>query len=106
MQGERVSGGRHYFDCGSTILACYDPAADGDSAGLGWQIHENQYIYFAVTDIEGARARVSAGGGEILSDIESMPWGETLFYALDPFSNRLSFVDDTTLFRGENQNFT
>jgi catechol 2,3-dioxygenase-like lactoylglutathione lyase family enzyme len=30
MPGERVSPGRHYFDCGGTVLACYDPVADGD----------------------------------------------------------------------------
>lgn len=29
--GQRVSPGRHYFDCEGTILACYDPGADGDS---------------------------------------------------------------------------
>lgn len=28
--GERVSPGRHYFDCAGTILALYDPVADGD----------------------------------------------------------------------------
>ena len=28
--GQRVSPGRHYFDCEGTILACYDPEADGD----------------------------------------------------------------------------
>jgi catechol 2,3-dioxygenase-like lactoylglutathione lyase family enzyme len=46
-RGERVSPGRHYFDCGGTILACYDPAADGDPVGEGWRFHENQYVYFA-----------------------------------------------------------
>ena len=38
-QGERVSPGRHYFSCGSTILACYDPVADGDGIGQGWRHH-------------------------------------------------------------------
>lgn len=28
--GRRVSPGRHYFDCEGTILACFDPEADGD----------------------------------------------------------------------------
>ena len=28
--GSRVSPGRHYFECEGTILACYDPQADGD----------------------------------------------------------------------------
>ena len=31
--GERISPGRHYFDCEGTILACYDPIADGDAEG-------------------------------------------------------------------------
>ena len=28
--GRRISPGRHYFDCGQCILACFDPRADGD----------------------------------------------------------------------------
>ncbi|MGA3068293.1 MAG: VOC family protein, partial [Tepidisphaeraceae bacterium] len=28
--GRRVSPGRHYFNCGGVILACFDPKADGD----------------------------------------------------------------------------
>ena len=32
QEGMRVSDGRHYFDCGGTILACFDPRADGDAA--------------------------------------------------------------------------
>jgi len=35
--GERVSPGRHYFACGGTILACYDPVADTDEIGQGWR---------------------------------------------------------------------
>ena len=35
LPGRRVSAGRHYFDCDGTILACFDPAADGDA-------HESQ----------------------------------------------------------------
>ncbi len=100
-EGERVSKGRHYFQCGATILACYDPVADGDEPGQGWQVHENQYIYFAVSELEHVYKTVLQHGGEIISEIESMPWGETLFYATDPFGNRLSFVDQSTLFTGE-----
>lgn len=29
--GQRVSPGRHYFDCEGTILACFDPQSDGDA---------------------------------------------------------------------------
>lgn len=98
--GERVSPGRHYFMCGGTILACYDPVADGDGIGDGWRHHFNQYVYFAVPDLDETLARVSAAGGTIDAPIESMPWGERMFYAKDPFGNPISFVDERTTFRG------
>lgn len=98
--GERVSPGRHYFDCGGTILACYDPRADEDPVDVGWQYHENQYLYFAVPDLQETRDRIEAAGGQILSNIETMPWGERMFYALDPFGGRISFVEEGTEFRG------
>jgi uncharacterized glyoxalase superfamily protein PhnB len=41
-----------------------------------------------------------SAGGTIDADIETMPWGERLFYARDPFGSRLSFVDESTLFMG------
>ena len=102
--GERVSPGRHYFDCGGTILACYDPVADGDEPGQGWQHHQNQYLYLACNDLPGAMERVEQAGGQITAGIEEMPWGERLFYARDPFGNPLSLVDDRTLFTGGLEN--
>ena len=102
--GERVSPGRHYFNCGGTILACYDPPADGDQLGDGWQHHPSQYIYFSVTDIEEAHHRAAAAGGTELTDIESMPWGERLFYLQDPFGNPISFVAAGTEFLGADGN--
>lgn len=99
-EGERVSPGRHYFDCGGVILACYDPVADGDERGPGWLLHENQYLYFAVPDLDAVRARVQQSGGRNVTDIETMPWGERMFYAEDPLGSRISFVDDSTLFTG------
>jgi predicted enzyme related to lactoylglutathione lyase len=98
--GERVSPGRHYFDCGGTILACYDPQADGDPMGEGWQFHQNQYLYFSVADLQAVYGRIESAGGRILSDVESMPWGERMFYAEDPFGGRISFVEAGTLFTG------
>jgi uncharacterized glyoxalase superfamily protein PhnB len=98
--GTRVSPGRHYFDCGGTILACYDPVADGDDAGAGWRHHENQYVYFAVADLERAAARLTAAGARDVTPIETMPWGERMVYARDPFGTPISFVDATTLFTG------
>jgi predicted enzyme related to lactoylglutathione lyase len=98
--GQRVSPGRHYFNCGGTLLACYDPLADEDGEQGGWRLHPFQYLYFAVPDLEVLRARVMSAGGTIDADIETMPWGERLFYARDPFGSRLSFVDESTLFMG------
>lgn len=101
LSGQRVSPGRHYFDCGGTILACYDPVADGDPFDKGWHFHPNQYLYFAVPDLEATLARAqSAGCGELDQEIQQMPWGERLFYAKDPFGNPICFVDEKTMFVG------
>jgi predicted enzyme related to lactoylglutathione lyase len=52
--GRRVSPGRHYFDCGGTILACFDPRADGDN----FDAKANpEHIYFAVPDLEAVFQR-------------------------------------------------
>jgi predicted enzyme related to lactoylglutathione lyase len=98
--GKRVSPGRHYFACGNTLLACYDPFADGDGALGGWRFHPHQYLYFAVSNLEETLARVQSAGGLIDEPIATMPWGERLFYAQDPFGSRISFVDERTLFTG------
>jgi len=97
MQGERVSPGRHYFDCGGTILACFDPRADGDP----WDAKPNpDHVYFAVEDLEATRDRCREAGGEDVTAIETQPWGERSFYAADPFGNRICFVDERTVFTG------
>ena len=101
VSGERVSPGRHYFDCGGTILACYDPVADQDGLGDGWRHHFNQYLYFAIDDLDGARQAVIDAGGRDVTAIETMPWGETMFYARDPFDNPISFVAAATTFTGK-----
>lgn len=98
--GQRVSPGRHYFECGGTVLACYDAEADGDEAGEGWRPHDNQYLYFAVPDVEAARSRALELGARDVTAVEAMPWGETLFYARDPFGNPVSFVQSGTEFTG------
>ena len=100
--GKRVSRGRHYFDTGGggAILACYDPSADGDELGEGWHHHPSQYVYFAVDDLEETRRKCKAAGARDITAIGAMPWGETMFYALDPFGNPISFVKSGTEFRG------
>ena len=104
--GERVSAGRHYFRCGGVVLACYDPVKDRDPLGDGWRHHGKQYIYFSVDDLEGVLQRIRHAGGTLDGGIQSMPWGERMFYAKDPFGNPISFVDQDTLFLGTRSDVT
>ncbi len=105
--GVRVSDGRHYFHCGETILACFDPRADGD----GYDATPlPEWIYFAVDDLEATyeRCRAAAAtfepgavGGPPAGEIARRPWGELSFYARDPSGNGICFVDRATMFTGE-----
>jgi predicted enzyme related to lactoylglutathione lyase len=98
IPGMRVSPGRHYFDCGGTILACFDAKADGDSI---IPKANDEHIYFAVDDLEAAYDRAVAAGCQwIEGKIQSRPWGERSFYAKDPFGNPICLVDEGTVFRG------
>jgi catechol 2,3-dioxygenase-like lactoylglutathione lyase family enzyme len=105
--GQRVSPGRHYFDCEGTILACFDPQADGD----GYDARANpEPLYFAVSDLPACYAACRAAGADFpaesppgvgpLGRIAKRPWGEESFYASDPFGNPLCFVARETVFRG------
>jgi predicted enzyme related to lactoylglutathione lyase len=103
--GRRVSNGRHYFGTGVTggaILACYSPGDDGDAPKYGdtWRQHPLQYVYFSVDDLEDARTRCVEAGATNVTRIEAMPWGETMFYAQDPFDNPISFVQAGSEFTG------
>jgi catechol 2,3-dioxygenase-like lactoylglutathione lyase family enzyme len=96
--GKRVSPGRHYFDCGGCILACFDPVADGDRTAAR---PNPEHVYFAVGDLEAVRQRaVEAGCLWIEDEIRTRPWGERSFYAKDPFDNPICFVDEKTVFAG------
>ncbi|QRF75910.1 putative enzyme related to lactoylglutathione lyase [Thermoplasmatales archaeon] len=97
MKGKRVSSGRHYFDCNGTILACFDPRADGDDFDLK---PNPDHLYFSVNDLELVFDRAVLIGAKILSPIGKRPWGERSFYMEDPFGNKICFVDDKTLFLG------
>ncbi len=99
--GQRVSPGRHYFDCGGTILACFDPQADGD----GYSPKPNpEHLYFAVADLEATYEAAREAGAKFpdgeMGRITTHPWGERSFYIEDPFGNRLCFVDESTTFTG------
>ncbi|MBT0810727.1 VOC family protein [Litoribacter ruber] len=102
QQGERVSQGRHYFDLEGTILALYDPIADGDGVEKPWSFHENQYIYICTDQIELVHQKFlnDLNVKYVDENIEIMPWGERMFYANDPFGNPVCFVDSQTVFTG------
>ena len=91
--GKRIAPDRHYFDLGGFMLACYVPAA-----GAKWAFDQNQYVYFAVPDLEEIRARIEKAGGRNLTEIAKMPWGETMFFAVDPSGSRLGFAKNDKLF--------
>ncbi len=103
--GARVSGGRHYFDCGGVILACLDPAGDGDEVVAR---PNQEHVYFAVDDLEAYHARAHELGALSPDDVHGAaagaigvrPWGERSFYLHDPTGNPLCFVDERTLFTG------
>lgn len=106
IPGNRVSGGRHYFDCNGTILACYDPHADGDDKDA---TPNPEWLYFAVDDLETAHQTCRTAGAKLCrhevhddpaGEICVRPWGERSFYARDPFGNRICFVDRATMFTG------
>jgi catechol 2,3-dioxygenase-like lactoylglutathione lyase family enzyme len=104
--GFPVSPGRHYFPCGSVMLAVYSPAGDGDPQ----EPRPNfGHLYLALDDLEACHARAKAldcldpatGDGNLpMGEIATRPWGERSFYAHDPFGNPLCFVDAATLFKG------
>jgi catechol 2,3-dioxygenase-like lactoylglutathione lyase family enzyme len=105
--GQRVSPGRHYFECEGTILACYDPQADGD----GREARPlPEPIYLAVDNLESTYASAEEAGASFspavipgagpLGRIARRPWGERSFYAADPFGNPLCFVSRDSVFSG------
>jgi catechol 2,3-dioxygenase-like lactoylglutathione lyase family enzyme len=106
--GFRISGGRHYFQCGPVILAVYDPAGDGDGAA-GRLRNNPQHVYFAVSDLQAVFSRAKQLGGLVsqvgdaelpMGEIAKRPWGEVSFYLDDPWGNPLCFVDESSIFRG------
>ena len=106
IQGQRVSDGRHYFDCDGTILACFDPRADGDA----YDARPNpEWLYFAVDQVDATWEVCRKAGGKLADGdvhgdpagkVAMRPWGERSFYAEDPFGNKICFVDRKTLFTG------
>ena len=106
FSGERVAKGRHYFNCGSTILALLDPKGDGEGA-VAQPLPTD--LYFAVDELEPVRAAITAHGGRLApgevhgdpaGEVARRPWGELSFYAFDPSGNPLCFVKRGSEFLG------
>ena len=103
--GRRIPrASRHYIDCGPVILALVDVTSEGDQPK---PIPDN--IYFAVKNLDEIHKRAKGLNclshedvhGDSAGEIVKRPWGERSFYALDPWGNKLCFVDETTLFTGK-----
>ena len=103
-KGRRIPrASRHYIDCGPVILALVDASAEGETSR---PLPDN--IYFAVSNLEEVHARAKTLNclssadvhGASAGDIVVRPWGERSFYVIDPWDNKLCFVDETTLFTG------
>ncbi|WP_096154142.1 MULTISPECIES: VOC family protein [Bacillus] len=53
------------------------------------------------SELEKVYERVKMTGCPIDERIETQPWGERCFYAKDPFGNPICFVDESTVFLGQ-----
>jgi predicted enzyme related to lactoylglutathione lyase len=99
IKGKSVSPTRYYFNCGGTVLVCWDYKTEGPEPPVGWKPYQFQYVYFAVNNLEERYDWVRKAGGDLRGQqIQTMPWGERLFYATDPFGNAICFVDEKTTF--------
>lgn len=106
--GQRVSPGRHYFDCDGVVLACFDPQADGDGYDatplpepLYISVDELETMFRRAEDAGAAFSAVEAPDIGKLGEIQERPWGEVSFYCSDPFGNPLCFVSADSVFTGE-----
>ena len=107
QDGQRVSPGRHYFECEGVILACYDPKADGDEYEA---TSLSEPVYLAVDNLQDTFQRAVDANAKFSADdipdvgpigeIARRPWGEVSFYASDPFDNPLCFVSRESVFSG------
>jgi extradiol dioxygenase family protein len=98
-EGRRISPGWHYFDAGTVIVACHDPATDEDDTP---HCPNPEPIYFAVPDVDKFYAHCAehqlAGRH---AKVATQSSGERSLYMQDPFGNPLCFVEATTCFTGD-----
>lgn len=100
--GRRQAGARVYFECGPVTLQVVNVSPAGRPHPAA------KALYFTVKDLDALHARAKslnalsrervhgAAGGAITL----RPWGERSFYAEDPWSNPLCFVEEGTIYPG------
>jgi len=102
VQGRKQPGHRCYFQCGPVTLQVLDVSSIRQPHPAA------KALYFTVKNLETAFDRARAldclsredvhdapGGGIVVR-----PWGERSFYAEDPWSNPLCFVEEGTVYAG------
>jgi hypothetical protein len=102
QSGRKQAGSRAYYACGPVTLQVVDVSRGGAPHPAA------KALYFLVDDLDAVHARAKAlsclstedvhgaSGGEITV----RPWGERSFYADDPWSNPLCFVETGTVYAG------
>ncbi len=99
--GQRVTSGRHYFDCDGVLLACWDPLADGDP---GFPGPNCGHVYLSTTEpLEAVRQHAIDAGATLdrrRGEVAGQPWGERSFYARDPWGNPFCVVQSGTEYHG------
>ena len=93
--GERVGVNRHYFDGGGVVVGIIDPLQKP-------ALEPNpEHIYFSLEEpLETVRDTWLGGGGTLEDDIRTHDWGETSFYGVDPWGNKVCFIAAGTEFSG------
>ena len=101
VDGRKQPGARVYFECGPVTLQVVNVSPKPPHIAA-------KALYFTVKDLEAAFERAkdlgclsqenvhdAPGGGIVVR-----PWGERSFYAEDPWSNPLCFVEAGTVYTG------
>jgi catechol 2,3-dioxygenase-like lactoylglutathione lyase family enzyme len=101
VAGDRVTSGRHYFNCGGVILACWDPLADGIPPSLARTTGTSTCPLLRTLTWSG-RGRWATERHPTHSAVRSQDGRGVrfLFYARDPWDNPFCVVARGSEYRG------
>jgi catechol 2,3-dioxygenase-like lactoylglutathione lyase family enzyme len=102
VQGRKQAGSRCYFSCGPVTICVLDVSRNGQPHPAA------KALYFTVRNLEAAFDRAKALGCLSREDVHDAqgggivvrPWGERSFYVEDPWGNPLCFVEEGTVYTG------